>query len=209
MRIIDISQAVEIPMAAYPSLPKFERKWIRHYDNGHDMCASVINMASHTGAHMDSPYHYCEKGRKILEIEIERYYGICQVVEVPEENKSIDIEFLKKIKITEKRVLFKTTNSKFRYKSKEFQDDFVYLEGDAAKYLIENKVNLIGIDYCSIDPKGSNEKPAHHAILDNDGSILEGIDLDGVEEGKYILSCLPIKIEGSEGAPCRAVLIKE
>ncbi len=209
MRIIDISQTVEIPMSAYPSLPKFERKWLRHYDNGNDMCASTINMASHTGTHMDSPYHYCEKGRKILEIELERYYGICQVIEVPTDKKSIDIEFLKGLEISEQRILFKTTNSEFRYKDKKFHLDFVYLEGDAARYLIEKGVNLIGIDYCSIDPSSSKDKPAHHAILDNDGSILEGIDLDGVQPGKYILSCLPIKIEGSEGSPCRAVLIEE
>ena len=58
MKIIDISQTLESPMTAYPSLPKYEKRWLRHYDNGSDMCASAINMAVHTGTHVDAPYHY-------------------------------------------------------------------------------------------------------------------------------------------------------
>lgn len=209
MKLIDISQTVGTPMSAYPSLPKFERKWMRHYDNGNNMCVSSINMALHTGTHMDSPYHYCETGRKILDIELERYYGVCEVIELPEDKKSVDLEFVKSIASFELRSLFKTTNSKFRYKDKTYHEDFVYVEGDAAKYLIDKGVKLIGIDYCSIDGPKSKGKEAHHAILDNDGSILEGIDLDGVNPGKYILSCLPIKFDGAEGSPCRAILIEE
>lgn len=209
MKIIDISQTIGIPMTAYPSLPKFDRKWLRHYNDGNDMCASEIKMAVHTGTHVDAPYHYCETGRKIMEIEIERYYGICEVVEVPDHKQSIDIEFLKQFNNFEERVLFKTTNSKFRYKDKTFHEDFVYVEGDAAKYLIDKGVKLIGIDYCSIDGRNSKDKPAHHTVLDNDGSILEGINLDGVKPGKYLLSCLPIKIDDIEGSPCRAILIEE
>lgn len=209
MKLIDISQTLEKPMAGYPSLPSFERKWLRHYQNGDENAVSQITMAVHNGTHMDAPYHYCESGRKILEVELERYYGLCQVIEVPQEYKSISLDFVEQFEDLAERVLFKTSNSALRYEDKKFHEDFVFLEGNAAAYLIEKGVKLIGIDYCSIDGRGTKGKPAHHAILDHDGSILEGINLTHVEAGNYILSCLPIKIDNIEGSPCRAILISE
>lgn len=208
MRIIDISQMLEDPMAYYPSLRKFELKWARHYRFGDSMSLSEIHMASHVGTHVDSPYHFIQDGKKINEIDLSVFYGTARVIEVPINKQKIDVEFLKGYDRLPERVLFKTKNSGF-YKEKKFMEDYIYIDGEAAGYLAEHSVRLVGIDYVSVDKYKASGKEAHRILLLKDIVLLEGIDLNEVCEGEYKLVCFPLKVKNGEGAPCRAVLIED
>jgi arylformamidase len=107
------------------------------------------------------------------------------------------------------RVLFKTRNSHFWNRQlSDFQTGFVGLDAGGAKYLVENGVRLVGIDYLSIAPY-KNSKPTHETLLKAGVIILEGIDLSHVEPGPCELICLPLKLGGADGSPARAVIIKE
>jgi arylformamidase len=101
------------------------------------------------------------------------------------------------------RLLLKTPNSSL-YARNCFTERYAYLTPDAAKYLVESGIGLVGIDYLSIDPPECSD--AHLILLEAGVVILETIDLSGVESGRYELLCLPLKIEGSDGAPARALL---
>ena len=79
---------------------------------------------------------------------------------------------------------------------------------EAAEFCIEKDIALVGIDYNSVDRYGAEDFPVHHLLMRKDIRILEGIDLKEVEPGRYVLFCFPLKIEGAEGSPVRAALIR-
>ena len=92
---------------------------------------------------------------------------------------------------------------------KSFTPDYVYIDSEAAKYISQFPVKLIGIDYLSIDKYQDTSKDAHKILLSKGIVLLEGIILTEVDEGDYQIVCFPIKIKGVEAAPCRAVLIDD
>ncbi len=104
----------------------------------------------------------------------------------------------------ETRVLFKTRNSQLLHKP-TYDPDFVAFSVDAAKALVACGVKLVGLDYLSV-AQADEQVPVHRAFLDHGVALLEGIDLSGITPGRYELICFPIKLGGSDGAPCRAVL---
>jgi arylformamidase len=86
------------------------------------------------------------------------------------------------------------------------QEDFVYLTEDAASYLAQVGIKLVGIDYLSIEKFGSTDYPAHRVLLEAEVVIVEGLDLSEVEPGEYDMACLPLRIVGIDGSPARVIL---
>lgn len=82
---------------------------------------------------------------------------------------------------------------------------------DGAQWLIDRGIELVGVDYLGVERFESvgNGAPTHHALLKNEMVIVEGLNLSDIPAGDYTLICLPVKIKNSDGAPCRAILIKE
>ncbi|MDK2824731.1 MAG: arylformamidase [Clostridia bacterium] len=207
MKIIDISQTLEEPMVYYPSVKKFEFKWARHYSKGDISSLSEISMGSHVGTHLDSPYHFIENGKNLNEMDLDIFYGKARVIEVPEEQDKITAEFLKTIGDLDERILFKTKNSRM-YELKVFKEDYVYIDREAAAYIAQFPVKLVGIDYVSVDMY-KKSKEAHMILLSRGIALLENIVLNEVNDGLYKLVCFPIKVKDAEAALCRAVLIEE
>jgi arylformamidase len=104
----------------------------------------------------------------------------------------------------EKRILFKTRNSDLLQKP-DYDSSFVAFSVDGAKALVELGVQLVGLDYLSV-ARADEQVPVHRAFLDHGVVLLEGIDLSEVPAGRYELICPPVKLAGSDGAPCRAIL---
>ena len=103
------------------------------------------------------------------------------------------------------KVLFKTDNSQ-HWQDGKFYEEFVYLEPEAAAFLVERGIQLAGIDYLSIDKFKSENHPTHFALLTQDVVILEGLNLGEVEEGKYRFFALPLNLHDADGAPARVIL---
>jgi arylformamidase len=103
-------------------------------------------------------------------------------------------------------VLLKTRNSALAGRA-GFTSDYCALAPDGAAYLLERGVELIGIDYLSVEPFGSDDFAVHHLLLERGVVIVEGLDLSGVAAGIYQFICLPLRLAGLDGAPARAVLI--
>jgi arylformamidase len=106
-----------------------------------------------------------------------------------------------------RRLLFKTRNSDIWARAeRNFQTDFVAVSPDGAQYLVDRGIRLVGIDYLSIAPY-KQSRPTHEILLKAGVFILEGINLTGVEQGRYSLYCLPLSLHGVDGAPARAILV--
>lgn len=205
MKIHDISVKIEKNMMKYYSLRDVIHTFERDYSKGDNMSLSSISMQMHLGTHLDSPYHYIKEGKRIDEIPLEKFCGKVQVIEINE--KEIKAEDIKTKGIKCDKLLFKTPYSK-DLNNKNKDASLSYFSEDAADYLADTNVDLIGIDSFSIDRSGDKEKYVHKKILGAGKIALEGINLYDIDEGFYYLYAFPLNIKGAEGAPCRAVLIE-
>jgi arylformamidase len=208
MQIIDISVPINNETISYPNNPEVN---IESFASIPEASSNIskIEMGSHTATHVDAQLHVKEGGKTLDDISLDKYIGPCKVLDFSylKPGELIKPEDLQKHQIQEgDRLIAKTSNSERGYG--QFYNDFVALSGDAAEYLKEKKIKLFAIDYLSIKQKGNTDNRAHTELLDNDIAIVEGVNLKDVEEGEYAIYCPPLKITGADGAPTRAVLIK-
>jgi len=163
-------------------------------------------MGSHTGTHIDAPFHFVEGGRRLEEISLNELVGPATVVQI-QGVPSIQRQHLVSLNWTHvERVLFKTDNSD-HWNDGTFYEKFVYLEPDAAEFLVEQGVRLVGIDYLSIDPYKSEKHPTHFVLLPRNIIIIEGLNLSRIAPGTYQLVALPLNLYCVDRAPARVILI--
>ncbi|MDD1759718.1 MAG: cyclase family protein [Methanothrix sp.] len=170
---------------------------------------SALSLSSHAGTHIDAPTHLSPKAKTLDQYPPQRFLIPAQVVSVGSD-ESIQPGCLDDIDVEEgDAVLFQTKNSSNGLLRRSgFEEKYVYLSEAAAKRCVALGISMVGIDYLSVDRYGDEAAPVHHCLLENDVLILEGIDLQGVPPGKFILSCFPLRIKGNEAAPVRAVLLR-
>ena len=206
-QLIDISLGLDSGMPSWPGSVGFEIDRTSDLVEGKTSNNSRISCDVHIGTHIDAPWHVLEQGTTMEMLDLGKMIGDVFVVDVRGETV-IDRTLLERLAFPENmsRVLFRTDNSVlWSSGEKRFRQDYVALTADAAQWVADNGICLVGIDYLSI--QRFNDPPATHEILlQHEIVILEGICLDGVEEGNYELICLPIKLVGADGAPARAVL---
>ncbi|MFA6536252.1 MAG: cyclase family protein [Candidatus Paceibacterota bacterium] len=206
MKIIDISLPLNNQTVVYPGNVPLEIS-VHHEMPEHATHLSKIVMGSHTGTHIDAPAHAVIGGVSLDQIPLTILIGPCRVLDFSEVKESVKIEDLKKFSPQKgERLLVKTSNSKRGFD--KFYDDYIYLDGDAADYLVSLDISLFGIDYLSIKKRGGKDHRPHTSLLAKGIPIIEGIDLSKVEAGEYNLFCLPLKFTGIEGGPARAILTK-
>jgi arylformamidase len=204
--IYDITLPITDGMVVFPGDPTVEIRPHSRIAEGEDANVTRLSLGSHTGTHLDAARHFVEGGQAVDALPLERLIGPARVVEVPESVTAIGAEALRAAGIEgERRVLLKTRGSAFLGAS-EFRRDYAHLTGDGAEYLLSQSVELVGIDYLSIEAFDAEEPVAHQALLAREVIIVEGLDLRAVPPGRYELLCLPIKLADLDGAPVRAVL---
>ncbi len=202
---IDISLTIKSGMINWPSDPAVKIERVKDLKKKDKCNLSLLTMGSHTGTHMDAPYHFFKHGDSLDQMPLEATIGPARVVEI-RNRESIKVQELKQRKIRfGERVLFKTINSS-SWKSGKFNEKFVYLTKEAAKYLADAGVTAVGIDYLSVGGFQKDGVETHKALLNDGIWIIEGLDLSKVKDGRYELICLPMKILDSDGAPARAIL---
>jgi arylformamidase len=204
-KIYDVTVPLSTEVPTYPGDPPFEVTFTHRIADGQPYNVSRITMGVHTGTHVDAPYHFLADGPTVEQLPLEILLGKCRVVEirVREKIQRSDLEALGLR--DDLRVLLKTRMSG-QLQKRAFQEDFVYLTEDAATYLAQVGIKLVGIDYLSIEKFGSTDYPAHHALLGAGVVIVEGLDLSEVEAGEYDMTCLPLRIVGLDGSPARVIL---
>jgi arylformamidase len=164
-----------------------------------------LGLTTHSGTHVDAPAHFVAGGATVDALPLEILLGKTRVVELPGRER-VDRSDLEALDLRDDlRVLLKTRMSGQLLKP-GYQEDHVYLTGDAAHYLAQAGLKLVGFDYLSIDRFGDTSYPAHHALLGAGVVVVEGLDLSEVEPGEYDMTCLPLRVGGGDGAPARVVL---
>ena len=209
MKIYDVTVPIRTGMTVYPGDPEVAVTPFHRISKGDGANVSVLSMGSHTGTHIDPPYHALEDGETVDALPLDVLMGECLVCEIPGV-MSISPSDLEAAGIPHgtERVLFKTRNSEL-WQKPEFQTDFTYLEPDAADWLVRKGVKLVGVDYLSVEKFKSDGHNTHHRLLESEVVVIEGLDLVDVPAGNYRLVCLPLKIAEGDGAPARAVLISD
>jgi arylformamidase len=206
MRYYDISVPIHAAMPVYGGDPPVEVTLSHSIGRGDQANVSRLLMGAHTGTHVDAPRHFVQGARTVDEIPLDVLIGPVTVVDLAGVDV-ISAETMADVNLEGvERVLFKTTNSEL-WREDGFQKKFVHMTGDAAEYLVGIGIKLVGIDYLSVEEFGAPKAVAHLALLRAGTVILEGVNLAEVPSGKYKLICLPLLIQGCDGAPCRAVLV--
>jgi arylformamidase len=204
MKIYDVSVAITPNMPVYPGDPAVDVEQTHRIANGDAANVTRLSLGAHTGTHVDAPRHFIEGAMTVDQIPLNLLMGRARVVEVS--SAVITAEVLGEFDFTEDaRLLFKTRNS-YLWRERAFVPDFVHLTKDAAERLVENGIKVVGIDYLSVEKYNFTTPDAHRTLLGGGAIIIEGLDLSEVEAGDYEMICLPMKIEGGDGAPARVVL---
>lgn len=204
-------------MTVSPNIPTFPGSPSPCFVNWADLKKDRYNLemlflSSHTGTHIDAPYHFVKNGKKIHHIPIQRFFGEVFLIPVKakqnyEISKSDITGYEKKYGIIPNNsiIVFRTGwNSDL--KRDNFFTQNPGISTSAAKYLVQKKTNLVGIDSPSIDAGKNEAFAAHHILLENDVLILENlVNLDKIRTTKFKLAAFPLKLFGATGSPVRAV----
>lgn len=204
MKLYDISLSLSpetVHWVTGTPLQLIERKRMSRGDANN---SSSIHTSVHAGTHVDAPFHFVPDGVTIEALPLEVFVGPARVCAI-EPGSHITAADVGKIGLKgEARVLFKTRNSALLHKA-AYDPSFAAFSVDGAKALVDAGVRLVGLDYLSA-AHAEEQVSVHRAFLDHGVVVLEGVDLSEVPAGHYELICPPVKLAGSDGAPCRALL---
>lgn len=196
MKIYDISQEV-LGCKVYPGDPAPKGKAIARMTEGSAYNLSALEMCAHNGTHVDAPFHFIPEGKTVDQMPLCKTVGWCYMAVFEGKITPKDAEaILKKAKAAHEeaclRILLKGNAT---------------VTSESAKVFAQSGVELIGVESQTVGPEDAPME-VHRILLSAEVCLLEGIRLDEVNEGVYFLHAAPLCLEGFDGAPCRATLIR-
>ena len=204
-KLLDVSVPLTAGMPAFPGNPEFELQPVKRIAEGGSSNVSRLVMGTHTGTHVDAPRHFIDDGNAVEALPLNLLLGRVRVIEITHRG-GISADDLAAAGLREDlRVLLKTPNSAL-WNSHTFHDDYAHVSETGARYLVDQGVKVVGIDYLSIEQFRKPGAPAHRMLLSNGVIIIEGLNLAEAEPGMYEMYCLPLPVTGGDGAPARVVL---
>lgn len=202
--LIDISVHLYRGMPVWPGSDGFAIRRSMTIADGADANVSTIEMDVHAGTHVEAPLHFLADGRPLDRVPLEVFVGSARVLHVPDA-VSVGPAELEAMPPDTERLLIRTRNSEWWPGADAFRRDYVALTADGARWIADRRMKLVGMDYLSVQRWGDD--PETHRILLRAGvTILEGLDLSAAPAGQYRLTCLPLRLDGAEASPVRAVL---
>lgn len=204
-KLLDVSVPLAPGIPVYPGNPEFELQPVKRIADGASSNVSRLVLGTHTGTHVDAPKHFFDDGEGADRLSLDLLIGRARVVEVNRRG-GITAQDLAAAALREDlRVLLKTPNSAL-WNGTAFRPDYTYLTEEGARYLVDQGVKVVGVDYLSVEQFKKPGAPAHRALLSASTVIIEGLNLSEAEPGMYELYCLPLRVVGADGAPARVVL---
>lgn len=207
-RIFDVSVPVVNGGVVYPGNPEIRIEPHSELSRGASSNLSRVAFGSHTGTHVDAPRHFFDAGSTVDRLPLNALIGPAHVVRMADDVMSVTADHLHRQRLTNvERLLIRTRNSAY-VAGREFHPDFTFIAPDAAELIAALGIKLVGVDYYSVEQFHSGHHRTHRTLLERGIVIVEGLDLSAIEPGEYAFCCLPLRLEGLDGAPARAVLMK-
>ena len=205
-RLLDVSVTLTPGMPVYPGNPDFECAPVHRIADGHSSNHSRLVMGTHTGTHVDAPLHFFDGRPGVDQLPLELLIGRARVIDLPYRGGITDAHLAAAGLRDDLRILLRTPNSALWNTHDGFHTDYTYLTEAGARFLVDQGVKVVGVDYLSVEQFKKPGAPAHHALLGSGVVIIEGLNLSEAEEGPYEMYCLPLRIANGDGAPARVVL---
>ncbi len=204
-RLFDISLPIDDRLPLWPGSAGWQ---VNHRHTEPGLMESTYFCDVHTATHIDAPAHCVKGGDTVERISLDSLNGDAFVVYLPDvyiigshELESSNIPY------DTKRLLLRTRNSmNWINGSSDFDYQYSALNPEGAHWIVERGIDLIGIDYLSIQRYDEKDFKTHNILLESGVVILEGLNLANISSGVYELICMPLKLVGTEAAPVRAVL---
>jgi arylformamidase len=210
--VIDISLPISPDLLVWPGNPGVEVLPQQRIADGDDANVSELRIGTHTGTHVDPPVHFVAGAAGIDRVPLEVLMGSAVVSDargLTGELGAADLEGLR-VPAGTVRLLLRTDNSDlWRRQPAAFPADYTCLGVEGARWIVERGIRLVGIDFLSVERRGTPGHPTHTTLLTNGVAVVEGLDLGRVEPGGYELRVLPLQIVDGDGGPARAVLVRE
>ena len=210
MKPIDLTLTISESTPSFPGSPKSQLiPWSDLNEDGYNL--ELLFFSSHTGTHIDAPYHFDKHGIKIHQIPINRLVGKAIIIKI-HKSKNSAITKLDITKFEKRNGIIPNNSSVFFYSGwqKNLYKNNYFIENpgldiSAAKYLVSKKINLVGIDSPSID-LGKDESFSVHQILSKKNIlIVENLaNLDKITSKEFNFTILPLKLKNATGSPVRA-----
>ena len=204
---IDVSLTLKSDMLHWPGDPPVVIERVRDMDKGDTVNLSRMTMGVHSGTHVDAPVHFLNGAGGIDRISFHPLIGPARIIEIVADESIKEGDLAGKKLEKGERILLRTRNSINQIlHSDTFDEGFIYLEEDAARFLAARGIKTLGVDYLSVGGYRKNGPAIHRILLEAGIVIIEGLDLAGVLPGLYEMICLPMKILDADGAPARVIL---
>ncbi len=206
MAIYDVSVPLRPGMPVYAGEPGPVLDFHSLISRGDSANVSALSLGSHTGTHVDAPYHFLDGRSTVDAMPLDALVGAADVIEhtVAVDITAADLEAAR-LPADARRLLLRTPNGRF-WEDSWFHTDFIGLAADAARWLVDRGFVLVGIDYMSIERFRSPDHEVHKTLLAAGVVIVEGLDLRRVAPGRYQMACAPLNVVGADGAPARVFL---
>lgn len=204
---IDISLPLQEEVPIWPGSVGFHIARTMRMEDGDPANVSRLDCDVHVGTHVETSLHFIPGGRPVDTVPLDILIGPAWVGYLPNAKAigAVELEALGLPRDT-RRLLLRTSNSElWKAGTRSFRQDYVGLTPDAARWVVEHGIRLLGTDYLSV-AAFSELVETHRILMSAEVVILEGLDLSEVSPGAYELICLPLKLVGAEAAPARAVL---
>jgi arylformamidase len=199
LKIHDLTRTISLDMAVYPGdpQPKFD-PYATIKDN--EVNVTRITLGSHTGTHVDAPWHFLKEGNSIDMEPLDKFIGEAVIIDASGRNSISSNDFSGNDIRSNDIVLISTDSGDSR-------TDFAYLEVSAAEWLVEHGIKCVGIDTASVEKYGRKDAPVHKMLLAGNIGIVENLaNLKPFADSRMFFVCLPLPLKGIDGSPARAVL---
>lgn len=203
---IDVSVPLGSGMVHWPGDPEVSISRTSSMEDGDECNVSRISMGAHTGTHMDAPLHFLANGAGMDSLPLDAVIGPARVIAIRDPRRITAAELARHRIRRGERILFKTHGSAARWKKGTFDEDYVYVSLDAARFLAARGVGVVGVDYLSVGGFREDSAETHRVLLTAGIWLVEGLDLSRVKPGRYDMVCLPLRIDRADGAPARVAL---
>jgi kynurenine formamidase len=214
LRIIDLSYPIADDMLVYPEMERPVMQWLGKVNSeGYNL--TRLSMVAHTGTHVDAPLHFLEDAATIDTLALDRLFGSAVMFNYkqPPLSQEITLKDLESdgFEVAEDSIFVMHTGIRAVAETSDYNKLFPVPSNELLDYLVDKKIKAYMTDATAVDTVASNANDKHLILLKAGIPIVENLmNLQLLPEDKpFVISALPLKLAGREGAPCRAIAIPD